>query len=310
MININLKKSQVPSEIDIPRKYKKPKIVVFIGIIIGITIVILAVSVYLLKSITEKPIPTTHIATHKEKPIHKEEIKKQEIKLKHKPAIKHQQITKKEKTTKKQTKVSVKEIQEKQQEAIFKISLNFENLPKRSSIKQKEAYTPPLPPQLKPKEKPKKKTEQSKSVIYEITVKTTRMDRLKSILNSFGISEFKVSSKPVSTIKLYDVYVGGFYSYPKILEFAKVLKKKGYKVYAIKNINLLYFALIDKNIDKTKKIAYAKAWSKTPFKLYFKPKRKTKLIYTVKFASPNTQLIKTLKKSGFYPIIKPIKNGA
>ena len=319
MINIDLKKTQVPTEIDIPKKYKRPKFLI-VAVAIFITILILLfVSIYILKQKTKtqttKQKQTIHkIQTPKEKPEIKEEKKvketenkpqqKQHETIKHKPEHPQQKRPRKEEKEKN----NAENIAKLSQEAIFKINLNFENVPLKKSTNN-DNFTPPLPEQLKVKKKPKKKPKQ-KSTIYEITIRTTRIKKLKSILHTFNIKEFKQSSKPISTIKLYDVYVGGFYNYSKILEFSKVLKRKGYKVYAIKNIKSLYFVLIDKNINEAKRIAYQKAWSRTPFKIYFKSKKKTKLQYTVKFASPSKELIKTLKKNGFYPIIKPIRNGA
>ena len=317
MININLKKTQVPTEIDIPKKYKRPKFLI-VAVAIFITILILlSASIYILKQKTKtqttKQKQTIHkIQTPKEKPEIKEEkkVKETENKPQQKQhgAIKHKPEHTQQKKPRKEEKNNAENIAKLSQEAIFKINLNFENVPLKKSTNN-DNFTPPLPEQLKVKKKPKKKPKQ-KSTIYEITIRTTRIKKLKSILHTFNIKEFKQSSKPISTIKLYDVYVGGFYNYSKILEFSKVLKRKGYRVYTIKNIKSLYFVLIDKNINEAKRIAYQKAWSRTPFKIYFKSKKKTKLQYTVQFASPSKELIKTLKKNGFYPIIKPIRNGA
>ena len=243
MININLKKTQVPTEIDIPKKYKRPKFLI-VAVAIFITILILLfVSIYILKQKTKtqttKQKQTIHkIQTPKEKPEIKEEKKVKETEnkpqQKQHETIKHKPEHPQQKRPRKEEKNNAENIAKLSQEAIFKINLNFENVPLKKSTNN-DNFTPPLPEQLKVKKKPKKKPKQ-KSTIYEITIRTTRIKKLKSILHTFNIKEFKQSSKPISTIKLYDVYVGGFYNYSKILEFSKVLKRKGYRVYTIKNI--------------------------------------------------------------------------
>jgi len=171
-------------------------------------------------------------------------------------------------------------------------------------------YIPPLPKIFKPKTEKRKIVKKKKTPpFYLIKIRTTRFKALEHLLKSKGI---KYGKKQFMIKKgyIYDVYVGGFYSYPQTIEFAKALKKRGYKIYSIDNIKLLYFVCIDKNISENKKEAYEAAWHKTKFRILFIKKPKLVKIFIFTFATANKPIINTLKKSGFYPIIKQIKNGA
>lgn len=316
MININLKKNQVPTQIDIPKKYRKPSIIfiftisVFLIGIVGITIYYLLFlsspkHIIITNNLPEKNVQIKKITLLKTKKNHKLSIQKenpQKISIKQKPKNTYKTIQPKEKQFKNPIHIN-------SQQAIFKIALTFEKIQPQTKTSTPPLSTP-LPKQLSPTPPKKEKKVNNPSVIYQITVKTKNIFLLKKILDKFNVQKVSIISKPISTEVLYNVYVGGFYSYPKILKFAKVLKSKGYKTYGIKNINLKYYVLIDKLISIAKKRAYQKAWSATPYNIFFKKIKIKKLLYIARFVSPDYHLIKVLKKRGFSTIIKKIENGA
>ncbi len=310
MIKLNLIKHNLPEKIDIPEKYKKTKKIA-LGVALALIAIFLIIGSYqtlkLFKKVKKIPIVKPKIEKHI--------VKKKAIIPKHKPS-KH---AKTQKTQPEENKKSKKEQKTKKEEVeklikksesapIFSIEVAFTTIPKKPEPDNTTKLLPPLPAQFTIKQ-PKPKPKQKPLPIYAVTIKTSNPSVAIRILKSNKI-EYKLSKKAIIKGFVYDVYVGGLTSYNATLKFAKALKARGYNVYAITNINLLYYCLIDKSIDSRKKIAYKKAWSKTVFKIIFKAKPKKSFIWYIRFSTPSKAIIKTLKKYGYYPIIKTVKNGA
>ncbi len=145
--------------------------------------------------------------------------------------------------------------------------------------------------------------------IMHIKIRTKRITLLKKYLKKMNI-HYKIKRIIYKTVTTYEILVGGFDSYPKIAKFALDLKSKGYKVYKISNINLLFYVCIDKHANETIKNRYVTVWSKTPFKIL--SVKHTKKYYATLFEFKcSKKQFNILKNKGYYPIIsKSEKNGA
>ncbi|AEA34296.1 hypothetical protein [Hippea maritima] len=301
MIRLNLIKNQLPIEIDLPKSIKNRQKAFIAAVGLSILILLAPAAYYIFKLIKTTNKQPEKVTLKVEKPGKKEAKTKPPISLQQKKSK-----PKKEVQTKKA--VNFKPLKG----ALFKIEIALEDIPKNSFSNQTTTALPPLPPSLKPlppKQKIDNKTKQNKSQIYEVKIKTPYKTKLQNLLNKLGIhyttKSFKKNSKTI-----YDVYIGGLYSYPDVLKFAKILKSKGYRVYSITNLNLLFYVCVDKKVNKKKAVAYQQAWAKTSFKLILKKRTTQKTYYEFSFATEDKNIIKTLKKNGFWPIIRQIKNGA
>ncbi len=321
MIEINLIKNHVPESVDIPEKLLKKRRLVHLSFILVAVVVSIAIVFYFARTFKSKTTPKTiiplktNIAKTKEKP-HvenkekfarktkevKEKViplktpKKKEMKQKAIPKINNQKV--------------LKEIKKRaESEPIFTITLQFESIPEKKTVEKENAQLPPLPKVFLPKQKKKKTNKKSTSQFYVVKIRTSRPNEVSRILKKLGVNYSKKRIK-TKVFSLYDVYVGGFYSYPQLVMFAKALKLKGYKIYSFKNINLLYYACIDKSVDKKKMLAYKNVWGKTRFRVIFLKKNITKYVTIFTFTTTNSAIINSLKKRGLYPIIRRIKNGA
>ncbi len=315
MISINLIKNQVPEEADIPRKLLKRRKFIYIFIVISLSVILVVPLIFIKQSLmnllsfkmtTKVLVQKQHTEGNglikkvkKEKKVENVNLsrKKQVIEEKKKPVV-----SKKEK---------VENIEkEAKNQPIFSIALEFENIPKKETTKEINNKLPPLPPVFTKKQnKETSKKTKKNPPIYFAKIVTRNPKRVAKILTRLGI-KFSKKQVEVKSSYTYDIYVGGFYNYPKTLAFAKALRLKGYKIYSIKNLNLLYYVCIDKNVSKKKMLAYKQAWGKTKFRSVF-IKNELKIHKTIfTFTTPNKSIINALKKRGVYPIIKAIKNGA
>ncbi len=328
-LKINLVKNQVPEKIDLPKPILRKRKIILLSAVLLSVVLLLFPLVYFMRTIKKPTITPPKIVRKIKKPNKKEKKIANNFVIKHKKETKKQKetpkkqvkkvLTKPAKLTKKLFKEKEKTKENKRIEKIekevkntpvFSIALEFENIPKKIEPQnQTEVKIPPLPEIFKIKPPKKKNKKRKTPPFYLVTIKTTRIRALQSFLKAKKIKYAKKSLIVNSGFR-YDVYVGGFYSYPAVVEFAKALKEKKYNIYAIKNINLLYFVCIDRNIDTKKKEAYRKAWSRTRFKIIFIKKPQKTKIYTITFTTTNRSIIYALKRKGFYPIIKLVKNGA
>ncbi|WP_025270546.1 hypothetical protein [Hippea sp. KM1] len=323
MIDINLIKNQLPTKIDLPASIKlKQRILIFS--IIGLAILmLLPAGYYTSKLIKTTKAPQKKITVQKEEHIESKqkeekttEVKEHKEEHKQKHPINHKQketVHKEEKPLKAEEehqKPAQTHIALPPQDALFKIEIALEDIP-QNTFKDNLSQLPPLPKSLKPQIQPKdnKTTKKAPSPFYEVKIKTYREKQLKALLKKLNVS-YKEKAKKIKASTKYDIYVGGLYSYPDTLKFANILKSKGYKVYSITNINLLFYVCVDKMVNKNKAYAYKKAWSKTKFKIILKKRYTKKTLYEFTFTTTDKTIIKTLKKNGFWPIIRLIKNGA
>ena len=316
MISINLIKNQVPEEVDIPKKLLKRRKIIYISIVISLSVILVIPLIFIKQSLmnllslkmpTKVLVQKQHV---KENKLIKIKKVKKEKKVKNTNLNSKAQVTKKKSQPVISNKEKVKNIEkEVKNKPIFSIALEFENIPKKEKTKEINNELPPLPPVFKKQHKETPKKTKKNPPIYFAKIVTRNPKRVAKILASLGI-KFSKKQIEVKSSYTYDIYVGGFYSYPQTLAFAKALRLKGYKVYSIKNINLLYYVCIDKNVSKRKMLAYKQAWGKTKFRSVF-IKNELKIHKTIfTFTTPNISLINALKKRRVYPIIKTIKNGA
>ncbi len=321
MIEINLIKNHVPENVDIPEKLLKKRRIVHLSVILVTVVVSIIALFYLAKTFKNKitlktTIPSkTNIAKTKEKTHvkNKEKIarKTKEVKEKTIPLkTPKNEETKQKAIPKINNQQVLKEIKKRaESEPIFTITLQFESIPEKKTVEQENAQLPPLPKVFLPKRKKKKTNKKSTSQFYVVKIRTNRPNEVSRILKKLGVNYSKKRIK-TKVSSLYDVYVGGFYSYPQLVMFAKALKLKGYKIYSFKNINLLYYVCIDKGVDKKKMLAYKNVWGKTRFRVLFLKKNITKYVTIFTFTTTNSAIINSLKKRGLSPIIRRIKNGA
>ncbi len=309
MININLIRNQVPEEADIPRKLLKKRKIIFISIIISLSVLLITPLIFikqpLINLLTLKTQPKILVQQHvnRKKIINKKtkntnlSSKKQTIRKKNQPGI--------------PKKVKVENIEKEiKNKPIFSIDLEFEKISTKKTTKISNNKLPSLPFVFTKKQNKKTLKKPKKNLpIYFAKIVTKNPKRVRKILKSLGI-KFSRKRIKVKSAYTYDIYVGGFYSYPQTLEFTKALKLKGYRVYSIKNLNLLYFVCIDKNVNNKKMLAYKRTWGKTKFRtIFIKNKLESyKTIFT--FTTPNVSVINALKKRGVYIIIRAIRNGA
>jgi len=318
MIEINLIKNQVPESVDIPKKLLKKRKFTRLSALLLAIVVSLSIAFYFLKSIknrvtTEKTVsPKVRITKESKTPnIKEQKIANKNTEEKKERHVKLKKNKQKIGTSNTNNQKQVEKIEKAiENEPIFTIALQFESIPKKKTVENVSVQLPPLPEAFLAKQKKNKKVKKKKtSPFYLVKLKTTNPKRVSKILKNMGI---KYSKKRIKTkeYSLYDVYVGGFYSYPQLIMFSKALKLKGYKIYSFKNINLLYYVCIDTGVNEEKMIAYKKAWSKTKFKILFLKRSIPKYVTVFTFTTANRNIINSLKKRGFYPIIRRVKNGA
>lgn len=327
MIKINLIKNQIPTELDIPKRKKGYKhTLIFFSILIAVFLVSFVGVYFLFIKTAEHKIEH---AVNKKVLEHKKESKqtKQHIAIK-KPEekiVQHKKYNNK-------TKISENELKkiENEDSAVFSFKIQLENIPSSNSTIQKNVV---LEDVLKDMEKDNltsiklsdnksikttkttKATQKKEKEVYKnkskkllVKVVTSNPKRLKIILRKMGV-KYKMQKIKRRSRLSYDILVGGFDSYRKLVRFASVLKKKGYKIYDIKNLGLKFFVCIDKNVDKKKRDRYIAVWKKTPFRIVAKEKEKIYYRYVFKFKVDKNR-VKLLKKKGYYPIIISPKNGA
>ena len=328
-LKINLIKNQVPEKVDLPKTIlRRRRIALFSALILSIVLLSLPLA-YILHTMKKANTSLSKIAKKTVKLREKKKIAKHLIVKQKRRVEKPKKVSQQKKPEKvhplpekinsnrltKQEKIKVnKKIEEIKKEVkrepVFSISLEFKDIPEKvEKQNETEVKIPPLPEIFKVKQPKKKRKLQKTPPFYLVTIKTLNARKLENFLKKKKIRYTKKSMIVNNGFK-YDVYVGGFYSYPAIVEFAKALKRKKYHIYAIKNIDLLYFVCIDKNISSKKKDAYYKAWSKTHFKIIFTKKPQKLKIYIFTFTTTKRSIIYSLKRRGFYPIIKVVKHGA
>ncbi len=377
MLEINLIRSQVPSEIDLPKKQKGLR---NLAIFAALALFLLAgttFGVYLFfkhsikksintvsstlneanrvqqkvnkgslhhpKEVAVSKKKTREQQVHERKPVVKKQSKKQEKSFKHKEMqpqktkttvvvhkeethpvekkVAHRQnkkiheipaarrVLRKQKTETPIEKPPVKPVLE----PVFSVQITLENIPK--PIKKQQLSTPEpafLKPHILPKKQTAKKVRKPKKrkvPAYRVIVTTTNVAELKQLLSKMGITAYSYKRVVVKRYNTYDIYVGGFDSYPALVEFAKALKKKGYRIYGAANFNLLFYVCIDRNVSEELKKRYLLVWSHTPFKIV--TKQHTHAVYAYRFVFvTNANNVKLLKKRGYYPIIRKVDRGA
>ncbi len=325
MISINLIKNQVPTQIDLPKKkrnYKKISIFVFFGILFAIGLYFVFVyEISRVSIIGKNVVPKTKLYKSEvkrskeiERNIEKKpkKIKKAVVKLPNKT----NKSNKKEEETQKavilKNRETVKKI-EKQNFPVFSLKIELENIPKPIPRVDVRKDNNSLYKKLisSSKENVKKESEKPKNIhkkLY-VEIKTRRYARIKHDLNSLKI-RYKYKKIAYKQIIKYTIFVGGLDSYPKVVKFAKALKKKGYSIYKIVNMDLLFYVCIDKNIGEKKRNRYIDIWGKTPFRTVAVQHKETLYLYKFVFQC-SKKTFNILKKKGYYPIIlSQTKSGA
>ncbi len=197
-------------------------------------------------------------------------------------------------------------------EPVFSLNIELEKIPKPiKKIKKKQINISFFAPdnvtkKLNPSQTAKKK---KRKPLYKVVVRTLKASSLKRFLEEHKIP-FTYRKKLFKHYTTYDIFVGGFDSYPYLVKFAMDLKKRGYTIYSVVNMNLLFYVCIDKNVSGKVKDRYLSVWSKTPFKVVVKPVEHKIYGYIFRFETGDKKVIELLKKRGYYPIIISSKNGA
>ena len=288
MIDINLAKNSVPTQIDLPKSKKGHRFVAYWLLGTVFTILIIAVIAY---SVYKKEM---NIA--------------KEVSSKHKTVV--QPVKTVVKKTDKKDKKIIKEL-ENQDIPVFSLNIQLEDIskPDNKSTAAEEKKLPVINASLTNSKRCLKKQRSNEKVVLTVKVETNRFTKLKNMLKNMNIKYVteKVIYKKVCR---YDIFVGGFDSYSSIVKFSRDLKAKGYNIYKIVNLDLLFYVCIDRNVKEEKKVRYMDVWSKTTFKII--AKKHKKVYYRYKFTFDASQKdINLLKKNGYYPIIlSQAKNGA
>ncbi len=337
MIKINLIKTQVPTEIDLPKRKRNPKFIVKLLLAILAIVVLLIVGIYFVfikgsEKIVVKE-PKVHIV-HKRltKEIVKakkkvEFVKKSTESLKEKKNIivkekktqtllKKRAIAENKKLQEQKKRLENKKIMErlkKMPAAVFSLNIKLSKIPKpiKKQTTQNSLYNEIVADNFGFDNTSKKTnvTKQNGEALFSVKVRTKSPLLLKKYLKKMKI-KYKIKKEVYRILKTYDIFVGGFDSYPKLAKFAVDLKSKGYSIYKITNINLLFYICIDESVNEKMKEKYIAVWSKTPFKIITKEHKKTRYIYIFNFKCSKKQF-NLLKKRGFYPIIlSKVKSGA
>ncbi len=318
MININLIKNQIPTQIDLPKKkrnYKKISVFVILGILFAIGLYFVFVyEISRVSIIGKNVVPKTKLyksAVKKSKEIERniaekpKKIKKAVVKLPNKTIKSNKKEEEAQKAVMLKNRETVKKI-EKHNFPVFSLSIELENIPKpipQTDVKKDKNSLYEKLINSSSKENVKKESEKPKNIhkkLY-VEIKTRRYTRIKHDLNSLKI-RYKYKKIAYKQIMKYTIFVGGLDSYPKVIKFAKALKKKGYSIYKIVNMDLLFYVCIDKNIGEKKRNRYIDIWGKTPFRVV--AIQHTEPLYLYKFVFQcSKKTINILKKKGYYPII-------
>ncbi len=336
MIKINLIKTQVPTKIDLPKKKKSPTLIIKLVLSAFFAFVLLIVGVYFVfikgseKIEVKKPsgyapksnltnrvvkeknnqsvvkINKKQAGSKNKKVVLKREKKKQVTATKPVSTVKRK-INKPKKAVLKKEKKVVENIKNRVF-PVFSLNIKLSNIPK--PIKKKSiqnslyneiiADNSSLDNTSSTAKRGVASKKQTNNQLY-VKIRTKSLFLLKKYLGKMKI-EYKVKKQVYRTIKTYDIFVGGFDSYPKLAKFALDLKSKGYVVYKVVNMNLLFYVCIDKNVSESMKNRYVAVWSKTPFRIVTLKHKKTEYIYVFTFKC-NKKQFKLLKKRGYYPII-------
>jgi len=336
MIKINLIKTQVPTQIDLPKKKKSPKLIIKLVLSTLFVFIVLVVGVYFifikgsekievkkpLGYVTESRVTNRVVKTNNNQKVVK--INKNKTGAENKKATakkekkKEAAAAKSISSTKKMINKPEKAISKKEKKIVeniknrifpvFSLNIKLSDIPK--PIKKKNiqnslyneiiADNSSLDNASTTEKKEAVSKKQANRELY-VKVKTRSLFLLKKYLGKMKI-KYKVKKEVYKTLKTYDIFVGGFDSYPKLAKFALDLKSKGYVVYKVVNMNLLFYVCIDRNVSESVKNRYVTVWSKTPFRIVAVKHKKTKYIYVFTFRCDKKQF-KLLKKRGYYPII-------
>ncbi len=304
MININLVKNNVPIRIDLPRRKKSHRFLTywFLSAVCSIFIItVIVYSVYKKETNTAKKVSNKQEVTveHKVTALHNKVSVDKKVSLK---KIQHQAKTRNMKI--------IKRI-EKHDMPVFSLNIQLEDIPEpdnKKTVADREKL-PSINVSLAGSKADLEKQHLDKKTMLFVKVETDKFTKLKSMLKDMNI---KYSAKRIVYKKSYryDIFVGGFDSYSSTVKFSRDLRTRGYNIYKIVNLNLLFYVCIDKGVNEKRKMRYIDVWSKTPFKII--TKRHGKVYYRYRFIFNAMQKdINLLKKDGYYPIILPqTKNGA
>ncbi len=301
MIEINLVRNNIPKKLDVPGRRS-----VLLYIFTGVFLLMLFIVGYVLFSTSPpqvKPVElhVKHSVREAEKNGSRSKVKPNPVKKKSVvneklSSERHRKVTyvkrKKEKEKEKEEKNKTltvrvhveKKVGNNKPLLLFVISVPLEKM-KRGNVGVEKLALPPPPEVVKVK-----------------VIGVPNAERLKAILKSKGVS-FTVKSYVLKKLSYYDVYVGGFGDYKTTVEFERALRKKGYNIYAVKNISLLYYVCIAHRVPEAVKNRYVELWRKTRFKVIaINVFSKTVYGYTFRFEIP-LSFIKFLKSKGYSPII-------
>ncbi len=336
MIKINLIKTQVPTKIDLPKKKKSPKFIIKLALSTFLAFVLLVVGVYFVfikgseRIEVKKPLgyaPKSNLTNRVVKESSNQKvvkINKNQVNSENKKAVSEKEKkktvaavnpaksvnskkNKPKKTVLKKEKKVVENIKNRVF-PVFSLNIKLSDIPKpiKKNNVQNSLYNEIIADNssLDNLSTNAKKgvisKKQANNELY-VKVRTKSLFLLKKYLGRMKI-KYKVIKEIYRILKTYDIFVGGFDSYPKLAKFALDLKSKGYVVYKVVNMNLLFYVCIDKNVSESMKNRYIAVWSKTPFRIIAVEHKKTEYIYVFKFRC-NKKQFKLLKKRGYYPII-------
>jgi hypothetical protein len=337
MIKINLIENQVPTQIDLPKRKLnyKPLAVGFSVSLAVVAIVFIVVYFVFVHSFKQKDI----VVVDKQK-VHIEEKSKEKpsIKVVKKHKLEHNAEQTKKAEKNKIIKEELKAIK-KNDSAVFSFDIKLEKIPKKDNgsseivlqdiaenkkleeelVKKKEKKAnnkiavikkvvdakkhQEKKTKIKHKATPKPKSKNSNKALnsYYVKITTYKPKILKKELKKIKI-KYKIKALDSQVFVSYDIFVGGFDSYKKLVRFSAALKSKGYHLYGIENIGLLFYVCIGRNVSETERNRFVAVWKHTPFRVIAKEKNIKKTKYGF-YMHADRQKIKLLKKKGYYPII-------
>lgn len=296
MIDINLIHNQIPNEIDIPRSKSNYKRLLLISLFSLFSLMLLFFVFYssTLHYLKNKTNSIKTISNEKISKIAKPSHKKIEKKLK----------IKVDKSKKMQVKTSEANQPDGQRlisnKPAFSVNVALSNMAVKT-VKKMEHTTPVVVSAVVSKQPENNKTTKIRKKLYNVTIITKchkQTNKLKKLLNDRNITS-KTAKKKYSSYTLYDVYVGGLSSYDETIKFKKALIKKEYHIYSIKNIDLLYYINIAKNINESLKNRYMALWKNTGFKIVLSKHTKKSYRYETE-CRLDKNLINLLKKRGYF----------
>ncbi len=330
MIEINLITTQVPDHIDLPniKKSKKPLIILIFTTFIVVILIFVCVYFFFVRNVEKIILPNKNEAReYIEKKSEKHIEEKQNINHKEESITQHEaKIKKKEKAE------QAVEAAKKNKDVVFSFDIQLENVPNKDNSSTNEIVLDDLKQQQKKtiktdnktvqqnkktdkaklvnilrsnsSKKVNKKIAKNRYITVKIQTKTSPfylMKNLKKLHIKYKYRKLKIKEQ-----KSYDIYVGGFDSYKKLVRFAAVLKQKGYKIYGIENFGLLFYVNIDKNVNLSKRNRYIDVWKHTPFRIIAKERQTAVYKYIFVFRTTKEK-IGFLKKYGFKPVILKTK---